>query len=168
MLEGRRRSKQHLPSLFAPFISIFPTSLPTHTPSRPPHTTHPTPFSPERHGEPHTHHHQSDASIFWTKTGEEIPPNLDRIEQGQTVATLTSSIPMSPIPALPRPFSLSVTPTQAPALPSFPSLPLPSLSPPSNPPLPAPPGSMPGPPSAGTRSLCLTGSQSTHPPDESS
>lgn len=93
-MEFPKGSEQHLPSLFAPFISTLSTSLPAHTP---PHTTYPPTSSPERHGEPHTHHHQSDASIFWTKTGEEIPPNLGRTEQNQTVAALTSSTPRSPI-----------------------------------------------------------------------
>lgn len=98
-MEDQRESEQHLPSLFAlvaPFISILSTSVPTHTPSHPLHTIYPTHLSPEGHGEPHTHHHQSDASIFWTKTGEEIPPNLSEIQQSQTVAALTFNTPTPP------------------------------------------------------------------------
>lgn len=61
--EGHRGSEQHLP---------------------------PPGPSPERHGEPHAHHHQRDAPIFRTETGKEVPPNLGGAKPSWTVAVLTS------------------------------------------------------------------------------
>lgn len=97
---ARWRIRGDLNSTFPHYLPpSFPFSPPLSQPTR--HHTHyipstPPTFSPEGHGEPHTHHHQSDAPIFWTKTGEEIPPNLSEIELSQTVAALTSNTPISP------------------------------------------------------------------------
>lgn len=164
-MEGQG-SRQHLPSLFSPFISTFFISLSTHKPSHPAQTTCPHTSSPERHGEPHTHHHQSNTSIFWTKTGEKIPPNLGGREQSQTVAASSSfSIYRSLFSALSPPFSSCITPTPR-LKPHFLLHLSHSLLSLHHPPLPALPGSRPGPPIADTRSLCLIGSQSTHLLDE--
>lgn len=109
----------------APSLMIRPLPFHfLHLSPNPHHQVHhipPTPptSSPERHCKPHTHHHQSDASIFWTKTGEEIPPNLRGTEQNQPVAALTSSSPRSPCFGLTTSLQFSHPPTHTGSSPAF-------------------------------------------------
>lgn len=141
-MDYQRGSKQHLPSLFIPLLPFSPPlSQPTDH-----HIQH---FSPiPAHPAPHLNDMVNHTpiiirvmrSVFWTKTREEIPPDLGGIGQsyrGCQPVVLALQIPGFLPYQLPS-SSQSPPRLQAPAL-------LLSTSPPSPPPLPALPGSRPGP-----------------------